>query len=102
MVDQKKAKKDEEEYFKKKDAELLKKMKEEQAGVAEKQRLHQLKDLHYMHCPKCGCDLEERKYEEVKIDVCTNCDGIWLDKGELDLLRKKEGFLIQHIMNIFK
>jgi len=27
--------------------------------------------------------------EDVEIDYCTNCDGIWLDAGELELLLKE-------------
>ena len=53
------------------------------------------------HCPKCGHDLEERTLDEAKIDVCTKCAGIWLDKGELEILRKKEGFSIGNLMKIF-
>ncbi|OGL47028.1 MAG: hypothetical protein A2161_17560 [Candidatus Schekmanbacteria bacterium RBG_13_48_7] len=101
MLDKKKAKKDEEEYFKKKDSELLNKIQKEKMKEEEQERLQELKELHFMHCPKCGHDLEERKLDEVKIDICTHCHGIWLDKGELELLRKKEGFLVQHLFRIF-
>ena len=101
MLDKKKAKKDEEEYFRKKDSELLSKIQKEKVKTEKEKRLHDLKELHYMHCPKCGHDLEERKLDDVKIDICNKCEGMWLDKGELELLRKREGFLIQHLLKIF-
>ena len=47
-----------------------------------------------MNCPKCGNPMRERERdigegttrEIVVIDVCPNCGGIWLDKGELEKL----------------
>ncbi len=38
-------------------------------------------------CPKCLADMNEIRYEGVSIDVCSGCRGIWLDPGELALLR---------------
>jgi len=37
-----------------------------------------------MHCPKCGMDLVEIDYNDIKVDKCTGCEGIWLDAGELE------------------
>lgn len=34
-------------------------------------------------CPKCGHELAERAHQGVTLDVCTQCQGIWLDRGEL-------------------
>ena len=47
-----------------------------------------------MNCPKCGSVMREREREIgagatreiVVIDVCPNCGGIWLDKGEMEKL----------------
>jgi len=46
----------------------------------ERQRL---KDLHYMHCPKCGETLNTVDLEGLEIDKCPCCHGIWLDPGEI-------------------
>ncbi len=35
-----------------------------------------------MKCPKCDGKLVETKFENVKIDVCDNCTGVWLDASE--------------------
>ena len=40
-----------------------------------------------MKCPKCGGDLAERDMGGVKIDQCSDCKGVWLDAGELELVR---------------
>jgi len=41
-----------------------------------------------MKCPKCGNDLQEINYQNVMIERCLECKGIWLDHGELELLVK--------------
>ena len=43
-----------------------------------------------MKCPRCDGSLRESKVEEVSIDTCDNCGGIWLDSGELEQLMEKE------------
>jgi uncharacterized protein len=36
-----------------------------------------------MKCPGCtGVDLLMAERQGVEIDYCTNCRGIWLDRGE--------------------
>ena len=37
-----------------------------------------------MDCPKCLGILEEKEIENVKVDVCWVCEGIWFDKNELE------------------
>ena len=33
-------------------------------------------------CPKCGAMMEQVVFEELTIDRCTNCGGIWFDWNE--------------------
>lgn len=65
----------ENEYFHRKEKELIEKMK---AKIAEEETV----DLK-LECPKCDGHLLETKYEEITIDVCDKCSGVWLDAGEL-------------------
>ena len=37
-----------------------------------------------MKCPNCGIDLLMAERQGVEIDYCSQCCGIWLDRGELD------------------
>lgn len=47
-----------------------------------------------MKCPKCGGALKEENFHGVVIDRCGGCGGVYLDKGELELLaRAQEGGL---------
>ena len=35
------------------------------------------------NCPSCEIAMEVQNYEDVLIDVCPSCRGVWLDRGEL-------------------
>ena len=39
-----------------------------------------------MNCPACKEALIVLELDEVEIDHCISCKGIWLDEGELELL----------------
>ena len=47
-----------------------------------------------MVCPRCGMTMDIEKADDVEVDVCLNCGGVWLDKGELEKLKEisDEGF----------
>jgi len=51
-----------------------------------------LKELHFMHCPKCGNNLIEIEHNKIKVDKCSKCGGIWLDQGELETIEKSSAF----------
>lgn len=37
-----------------------------------------------MKCPVCNIDLLMAERQGVEIDYCSQCRGVWLDRGELD------------------
>lgn len=37
-----------------------------------------------MRCPRCTEPMSIVLKKDVEIDFCPNCQGIWLDKGELE------------------
>lgn len=39
-----------------------------------------------MNCPACKDTLVILELHGIEIDYCTNCSGIWLDAGELELM----------------
>lgn len=65
----------ENEYFRRKEQELIDKMKSKLAA-------DETVDLK-LECPKCDGHLMETEYEEIRIDMCDKCSGVWLDAGEL-------------------
>ena len=43
-----------------------------------------------MKCPVCNTvDLVMSERQNIEIDYCPNCRGIWLDRGELDKIIEK-------------
>ena len=44
-----------------------------------------------MICPKCGSDMRRYERNDVVVDQCTGCRGIFLDRGELERLVDAEG-----------
>ena len=72
----------ENEYFRRKEQELIAKMKEKLAS--ENAKSLELK------CPKCDGTLVETDYENIKIDICNKCSGVWFDAGELAQVVDKE------------
>ena len=76
----------EQEYFIRQDLERIKAMREEhhqKQAEAERQRL---KELHYMHCVKCGQTMTTVTLTGVEVEVCPGCGGVYLDAGELERL----------------
>jgi hypothetical protein len=74
----------EEEFFKRRDAELI----AQHRAQLDAERNRAERSTHYMKCPKCGADLAEREFQNVRIDVCGECKGMWLDAGELGMLNR--------------
>ncbi len=84
MAIEEKPSRNEEEYFARLDAELMK----ERRARLDDERLTRERSSHYNKCPRCGNDLQEREHHRVKVDECADCGGIWLDKGELEMIEE--------------
>lgn len=54
-----------------------------------------------MICPVCKNSMVVLELEQVEIDYCSGCEGIWLDAGELELLLETEEEKAG-IINLFK
>ncbi len=72
----------EDEYFLKLDAELIKAHR----ARLDAERVHAEQHATHNHCPKCDSMLKETKHGHIMIDVCPSCHGVWLDAGELELI----------------
>ena len=45
-----------------------------------------------MNCPKCFIPMKLHMVEDIEVDRCDLCNGVWLDKGEMEtILAKKLG-----------
>ena len=77
----------EDEYFVRKERELLEKMKAKQQAEAQQAA----KEAAELKCPRCGAPMKESTFQKIVIDQCTACNGVWLDAGEIEQVAAKEG-----------
>jgi len=92
----------EEEYFARMEFERKKKLEEEKHRKLKEEDKKRLKELHYMRCAKCGMELIEIDYKGVKVDKCSECEGIWLDAGEFEVISKFEKTSLDKLFSVFK
>jgi hypothetical protein len=72
----------ENEYFRRQETELLAKMKA-------KLEAEEATDLE-INCPKCEGKLIETDFQNIKIDVCDKCSGVWFDANEFVHVAQEE------------
>jgi hypothetical protein len=72
----------ENEYFARRDAEWLK----ERRAQLDAERAVKATGQQAITCPRGHGELTERSVQNVKIDVCRTCHGVWLDTGELEMI----------------
>ena len=99
----KEQKKKEEEYFARIEFERRQKQLKEKPRQMEEEEKKRVKDLHWMRCPKCGMEMIEIDFEDIKVDKCSSCLGIYFDDGEIAQLveKNKPGFM-GRLSSIFK
>ena len=90
--------KNEEEYFRKRDAELIETTRAQQESLREQVE----RQKHLMKCPRCGRDLQTMKHREVEVDICPEGHGTWLDSGEMEQLAayQEPGLIKQAFMDV--
>ena len=71
----------ENEYFHRREKELLERLKE---------RIEQEAKAAGLDCPRCDGKLFETEYNGIVVDACNKCTGVWLDASELVHLAVKE------------
>ncbi len=76
----------EEGYFHQKDLELLKRKRDELNRARGERAAEAARSEHWMKCPKCGADMQEIEMDGILVDKCGGCEGIYFDRGELELM----------------
>jgi hypothetical protein len=93
----------EDEYFVREDAEKKRRLAVEMKKALAAEQQKALRELHYMHCPKCGMKMEEIRYRNLDVDACFSCGGVFLDKGEIDVIaHPQQKGIMAAILNWFK
>jgi len=84
------------EFFYKTNREIIDRQRQALDSRRAEQRAKALKEQHWMCCPKCGHEMTETQLCGIMVDRCSVCEGIYFDRGELELLlqsREPQGFL---------
>jgi len=76
----------EEEYFARVEAQKTAKLAKELAKEEAAKAAAALKELHWLHCGKCGNKMDTKNFKGVEIEVCAVCGSVLLDPGELEQL----------------
>jgi len=98
MATEEKPSRNEEEYFAKVNAELIR----ERRALLDAARSKIARQAHYMKCPKCGGDLKEFEHHQVKVDQCSDCNGVWLDAGEIEMLEHAQKSGLKFFSSMFR
>ncbi len=91
----------EEEYFARQEAEQARKLAANRHATLMTQEREQARANHFMKCPKCGMQLDEIAFGDIAVDKCFSCEGLWLDRGELDLIRRKGDGFMPRLLSVF-
>ena len=76
----------EDEYFLKLESERIERKRGEQAKLSQDAE----RKSHYLRCPKCGGHLVTEEFHRIQVDRCPECNGIWLDNGEVGAIMAHE------------
>ena len=87
MPTDEKPSRNEDEYFARQNQEQIREMRAKLDAERKKAEKAE-RAAHLDKCPRDGAALKEQHIENVKIDECPECGGVWLDKGELEQLRR--------------
>ena len=65
----------ENEYFRRQEEELVKKLREKLAA--------EQAEVSALHCPKCHGKFVESDFEGITVEICDQCHSVWLDSDDL-------------------
>ena len=54
-----------------------------------------------MVCPVCGSIMTTVKRYDVEIDICDNCHGVWLDRGELNKIINEVSDIYKNVNEVY-
>jgi uncharacterized protein len=80
----------EDEYFAREDVEVKRRLALQVKRETDQAERERLRALHHMHCPKCGMPMHEVRLRGLDVDVCFACGGVFLDRGEIDVIAAPE------------
>ena len=93
----------EDEYFVREDAEKKRRIALDLKRTLAAAEQRRLKELHWMHCPKCGMEMHEMRMGDLEVEACFSCGGVFLEKEDIDVIaHPKQKGIMAAILNWFK
>ncbi len=92
----------EDEYFVRQEALKLRKLAIKQRDQMDDAERQNLKELHFMHCPKCGMKMKAIMINEIEIDKCFSCGGLYFDDGELEKVSGRTDRFFDVVSDVFE
>jgi uncharacterized protein len=93
----------EESFFHKEDERKIQKLRAKLEAEKAGNVASELRALHYLHCGKCGEEMDVQVFRGIEIDVCPHCGAVLLDPGELEQLAgTDEGGVVKTISDFFR
>lgn len=82
-------------YFADVDRKLIEERRRKEQEAATAAAADQIKAAAKDRCPRDGELLSKHEMHGVTVDTCPVCEGMWLDKGELEIIagRENEGWV---------
>jgi len=77
---------EEDQYFAKRDLELLEKLRDQDEAGRKATALEIARD----RCPKCGKHLTTNTLDEITVETCSSCRGVWLNQNEVAAVSRRE------------
>lgn len=56
----------------------------------------------HLCCLKCTSVLDKAQIDDVEVDYCTACGGLWLDHGEIERLARKMASEIERLRRLLR
>ncbi len=92
----------EDEYFVRQEAIKLRKLVIKQREQMDNEEREKLKGVHWMHCPKCGMKMKTIQINEIEIDKCFSCGGLYFDEGELEKVSGRTETFFDTVNDVFE
>jgi uncharacterized protein len=80
----------EQEYFHRKEKELLEKRRKEQEAQSTAEEARELKERHWMRCPRCGHEMAEEELSGIQALRCGHCAGVYFEASELERIQEAQ------------
>ncbi len=78
---------EEDQHFAKRDRELLQKMRAATQPADEMRA----REIAQGRCPNCGMRLEKGRVDDVELEKCISCSGVWIGRDEIAKLAQHDG-----------